>query len=936
MTKRSRGFHRQIRTLTQIAVSDDLEQVGLDAALQKITEATAEALDASRVSLWSILAEDKVLRCIDLYDREAGAHGGLADVPLSTLSAYRGRLQHDSVVAFDDVEQEADLAGVMQSHFLPRGIRSSLSAAIHFNDGIHGVLNIAQTGEGRRWSGEEKIFAGSVAAVIAHTLEHQKRLQAETRLREREAYFRALIENAMDIIAVIDTDGTLNFASPSLEHVLGYGRDDLVSVNCLDLVHPEDRPVISSLLARGARRDVSFDSIEARFRHRDQSWRTMAANGRYLDGDGNVSGFILNARDITEQKKVAEQTRYQAEIIENINNAVITSDLESGGLLRDWNRGAERLWGHTRDEIVGKHNSVLFADDFDHLPMEEIRATIKEKGHFEREGRLKKKDGEEFHGAMSMTLLRGASGVSDRIVVFVRDITESKKSREAILQAEQQFRTIVSSVQDGLYIAQGKHLIYVNQACADIVGTRIDQLISTGWVDKVHPDDRERVEQIRRRRMEGLEAPESYECRLVRPDGEVRHVILAARAAHDYPGGPATIGTIRDVTEFLKLQQQLEHAHRMESLGQLTGGIAHDFNNLLTIIMGNAELACVMMDDPAKLEKALRQVVRAAERGAELTHRLLAFARRQQLRPVQVNLNELIEGVAEMLERTLGAAISLKKALPVDLWPTLVDPGQLENVILNLCLNGRDAMPEGGVLTIETGNVRLDDEYAAALADVTPGEYVVVSVADTGVGMTSEVLEHAFEPFFTTKEVGKGTGLGLAMVYGFAKQSTGHATIYSEVGHGTTVKIYLPRLAGENDPVAVPMGPGNLRARGEVVLVVEDDPDVRTLAVTLLNDLGYEVLAANGVSAAIDELKYARRINMLLTDVVLPGDMRGPDVAREAARHHPGIKVLFMSGYTEKAAHQQAGLDDDAPLLNKPFKALDLARRMREVLDAAR
>jgi CheY-like chemotaxis protein len=332
-------------------------------------------------------------------------------------------------------------------------------------------------------------------------------------------------------------------------------------------------------------------------------------------------------------------------------------------------------------------------------------------------------------------------------------------------------------------------------------------------------------------------------------------------------------------------------------------------------------------DDPK-----IQAVIRAATRGAELTQRLLAFSRKQALQPQVVDVNALAGGMIDLLGRTLGETIEIKTSSAPGLWRAIVDPGQLENALLNLAINARDAMPAGGTLVIETGNASLDDAYAERRPEVAPGDYVVLAVTDSGSGMASGVLEHAFEPFFTTKEVGRGTGLGLSMVYGFAKQSGGHAAIYSEQGHGTTIRLYLPRTEA---PADAP-GPAEQEApqgRGETVLLVEDSADVRRLAERLLEDLGYRVFTAEDARTALGILERVPRPDVLLSDVVLPGGLSGPDLAKEARERYPGLQVLFMSGYAEHAARINGPVEQGAELLNKPFRKRDLALRLRAVLD---
>jgi signal transduction histidine kinase len=402
-----------------------------------------------------------------------------------------------------------------------------------------------------------------------------------------------------------------------------------------------------------------------------------------------------------------------------------------------------------------------------------------------------------------------------------------------------------------------------------------------------------------------------------------------------------------------KLRQEAEstlrQAQKMEAVGQLTGGVAHDFNNLLTVIMGNLDtmrrqLAAAANPGNAaavvaKLTKPLDASIQGANSAAQLTHRLLAFSRRQPLEPCRVDANRLISGMLDMLRRSLGADVSIETVLGAGVWPTFADPHQLENALLNLALNAKDAMPNGGCLTIETANTYLDAAYVRRFGDVTAGQYVVMCVTDTGTGIPKEILDRVFEPFFTTKPAGEGSGLGLAMVHGFVKQSGGHMRIYSEEGQGTTVKIYLPRLTNAEEIAAAPVGkvadvsPIPRARKGETILVVEDNEGVRDYAKEVLEELGYRVVEAGDAAQALTLLNKMPRVNLLFTDVVLPGPDNGRALATKAREKYPNLPVLYTTGYTRNAIVHQGRLDADVELLNKPYTQQDLARKVRDLLD---
>jgi PAS domain S-box-containing protein len=399
-------------------------------------------------------------------------------------------------------------------------------------------------------------------------------------------------------------------------------------------------------------------------------------------------------------------------------------------------------------------------------------------------------------------------------------------------------------------------------------------------------------------------------------------------------GNPVMIlAMIRDVTDANAREEQFRQLQRMDAVGRLTGGVAHDFNNLLAIIHGNSELIRSRFEDDPDAAEMLDDVIGASARGAELVRRLLAFARMQHLEPESIDLNARLQDVLGLLQRALGETVTLRVKTAKKLWPATVDPTQVDDALVNLAINARDAMPEGGTLSIETQNVTLDEDYAASHVEVVPGDYVMLAVSDTGCGMPPDVIARAFEPFFTTKVEGQGTGLGLSQVFGWVKQSRGHIKIYSEVGHGTTVKLYLPRAgkqsAGKHAEAetATPMG-------NETILVVEDNPNVRKTVVRQLHDLGYKTVEAGGGAEAMQLVKGGLEFDLLLTDIVMPGGMTGYQLADQLRIGRPDLKILFSSGYTELAASGEDAARKD-PLLSKPYRKQDLGRMIRTLLDEA-
>ncbi len=507
-----------------------------------------------------------------------------------------------------------------------------------------------------------------------------------------------------------------------------------------------------------------------------------------------------------------------------------------------------------------------------------------------------------------------------------------QRSEIELRESEARFRIMADTMPALLYMTDTLGgCSFVNKSWLAYTGGTLESQSGDGWLAAVHPEDLAVVAVHEKAAFDSRQTY-SFTFRMRSADGRMR-CFLDHGAPRLGPDGSflGYIGTLVDVTEQQALAEQLQHAQKLEAIGQLTGGIAHDFNNLLAIVLGNLDLIDERLPADSRLRSMVRDSLRAAERGAELTGRLLAFARRQPLKPEQTDVNRLVIGMTGLLRRTLPGDIRVDTVLAGELGPVVVDQGQLESALLNLAINARDAMPDGGRLTLRTASVAVSD----AAEPVAPGDYVEILVSDTGQGMAGEVAARAFEPFFTTKRVGQGSGLGLSMVYGFVSQSGGHVSIDSTPGAGTRIRLLLPQAAL---PVSAPAEPrpsgGESRARpGEMILLVEDDPNVRQLAAQLLDQLGYSFIEAADGPAALAALAEAPRIDLLLTDVMLPLGMNGVEVARRARERRPGLKVLFMSGYAEGAlAPGAGGLEVD--LLHKPFRKAELAARLRRALDA--
>jgi PAS domain S-box-containing protein len=524
-----------------------------------------------------------------------------------------------------------------------------------------------------------------------------------------------------------------------------------------------------------------------------------------------------------------------------------------------------------------------------------------------------------------------------QFATIMGDITDRKQAEEQLRQLKEFNEGIVQSTAEGIAVEDAEgYFTFVNPAAATVLGYTPEELVGRHWTDVIPPDQQPTVRAADERRMRGQ--ADRYELELVRKDGTRFPVLVSGSPRFDTEEGrfAGTLAVFTDLSELKRLEEQFLQAQKMEAVGRLAGGVAHDFNNLLTVIHLSSRLLERQLRPEDPLGGHVQRIQDAGRRAANLTKQLLAFSRREIVEPKVLDLNDLIGELSKMLRRLLGEDVELLTALGEDLWPVYADPTQVEQVIVNLAVNARDAMPTGGTLTLETGNVVLDAAYAAHHLEVEPGEYVMLAVSDTGVGMNDEVKAHLFEPFFTTKEKGKGTGLGLSTVFGIVKQNGGHVWVYSEPGQGTSFKIYLPRVgkatqAASDRPTSGATSP--LRG-SETLLLVEDETEVRELVKNILTAQGYQVLVAqDGVEALQVAGEYKEPIHLLLTDVVMPR-MSGRELADQLRARHPQVRVLYMSGYTDNAIVHHGVLEAGIAFLPKPLTEDRLLREVRAVLDA--
>lgn len=625
-----------------------------------------------------------------------------------------------------------------------------------------------------------------------------------------------------------------------------------------------------------------------------------------------------------------------------VDYAIYMLDVE--GRVLSWNPGAERIKGYTSEEIIGEHFSRFYSEEdrAAGVPSEALRIAA-EAGRFTDENWRVRKDGTRFWALVVIDpIFRNKQLIG--FAKVTRDMTPQRNAQIAALEAERRFRLLVEAVTDyAIFMLDPQgYVTNWNTGAARIKHYKEAEIVGQHFSRFYTPEDI--AAGLPSKALEAARSTGRYEAEgwRVRKDGSRFWASVVIDAVYDQGKFVGFAKVTRDLTERRDAQMALERSReqlfqsqKMEAVGQLTGGLAHDFNNLLTGIIGSLELlrTRVAQGRIGDLDRYITAARSAASRAAALTHRLLAFARRQTLEPKRTSANKLIGDMVDLIQRTVGPQIKVETVLGIGLWPILCDPNQLESAILNLCINARDAMPTGGRLTIETANTWLDDRSGIE-RDMQPGQYVAICVTDTGTGMTPEVAARAFDPFFTTKPVGQGTGLGLSMIYGFARQSGGQVRIYSEPGEGTTVRIYLPRDQGEiseeEEPPHATEPP--TAGAGETVLIVDDEPTVRMLVTEVLEELGYAAIEAADGASALKVLQSDARIDLLITDIGLPGGMNGRQMVSVAMQNRPKLKVLFITGYAENAMIGNGQLDPGMHVMAKPFAIEALASRIKAII----
>jgi|GEM_PF-463358 len=771
-------------------------------------------------------------------------------------------------------------------------------------------------------------------------------------LHQSEAQFRLLFEQAPIGMAMTGLDGHYLQVNRAFCDTLDYSADELQRMTFAEISHPDDMLLNNKLVAQLLAEEIQQFQMEKRyFTKGGQLVYTLLQVSLIYDLEQQPICFVSQVVDITEQQ-LSQQTLQEnqlrlAGIINSAMDAIITLDADQQIVL--FNQAAEKMFGYSVNEILGQPVDTLIPPDR-RQPHRHHISQFAQTGTTARQmdnlGELSgyRRDGTEFPIEASISKIKTAGQTF--FTIILRDITHRKEAEQAIeqhrleIEEQQKFlRQIIDSNPNLIFVKdrEGRFLL-VNQAVADQFGAPVEEIIGKTDTDfNPNPEQVAFFHKIDKLVFETGQEQFVSEEKVTDVHGQVHWMQTVKRPIFDKNGQVVRLlGVAVDITERKQLEERLRQSQKMQAVGQLAGGVAHDFNNILTVITGYTEMLLLKHeneDDPDY--KDIRQIKKMADRATSLTRQLLAFSRRQVLQPEVININEVISNIEKMLRRLISENIELVIDLSPDVGQIQADQGQLEQIIINLAINARDAMPKGGQLTIQTANIELGDDDAARFPEMSPGPYVMFSITDTGQGIDAETQARIFEPFFTTKEVGEGTGLGLSMVHGIVQQSNGHIEVQSEPQHGATFTIYLPRLTAEKSSDPRP----NLRqatVRGtETILLVEDEADVREMAQQALKNNGYTVLTAQHGPEAMETCKKQPGvIDLLIADVILPGGITGPELAEYLHPVYPGMKTLFISGYTDNKLVQHSLSETDTAFLRKPFTPSELAQKIRLLLDS--
>lgn len=860
----------------------------------------------------------------------------VATVPPSVFGRVPAAIQKTSLLVGVLAVLAAAALAVLLARSLTRPIGRLTEAVQAIGSGRPADIPVDASGEtgvlARAFARMVEETRAKTAALEREIEEHRRTEAARSHHAARESLFSAAVESSDDAIVMQTLDAVITGWNPAAERLYGYTAEEAIGKSTSIIVPPDRRAHGKDYLGRIARGEPieRFETVRLR---KDGTPVEISLSLSPIRGpSGEIIGASGSARSLTEARRAERALQQQLEerrqIFETSQDLIMIMD--SHGHIAQISPSSEVVLGYRPDEMIGRSGA-----DFIHPGhLEQSRAEMRE---MRAGARIRLTDTRCVHRSgheVWLSWLGSWSEQARRFFFVGRDMTEARLAQESLRESERLARNIVETSLDAfVQTDETGHILNWNSQAEQLFGWRRDEVLGKRTIDLIIAEsDREIVSERmknfpKNRDDKTLKHRRELICR--NRDGKEFKAEVSVTALNRREGLLFNV-FYRDLTDKIATEERIRHVEKMEAVGQLTGGVAHDFNNILTVITGTIEILAEAVAKEPQLAAITKMIDEAAARGADLTQHLLAFARKQPLQPREIDINSLIVDTSKLLRPTLGEHIQIESVFEEENCVGVVDPNQLTTAILNLALNARDAMPGGGKLILETGAAYLDEVYASA-NDVPAGHYVLIAVSDTGTGIPSNMLARVFDPFFTSKGPGKGTGLGLSMVYGFIKQSAGHIKIYSEEGHGTTVKMYLP--PGKT-PTAAGEGvtPATIEGGHETILVVEDDRLVRDYVLTQLHGLGYVTLQAANAAEALAIVAAGKSFDLLFTDVIMPGRMNGRQLADEMMKTRPDLKVVYTSGYTENAIIHHGRLDSGVLLLAKPYRKSDLARIIRKAL----
>ncbi len=772
------------------------------------------------------------------------------------------------------------------------------------------------------------LMVGGMALIRPIFLDFRR---SEEEIRESRERYRSVFELSRDAIVISSPDGWIEDVNPAAAHMFGCPRSELIGTN---IENWHTKPVRQALFASDIGAAGFVSDWEAEMTTKQGQTIQCEISATLRKGlSGEVLGHQSLFRDVTEKKQAQKALRESKELLD----AILAASAVGICMVRDrevkWaNQALLDILGYEQSDMIGQPTRIAYPDEAEFLRVgKDLIPSLRSFGQAALDARWIRKDGEEIHVYLQARSL-DPTNFSRGFIASATDITQRKCSEEALERSEEKYRLVLDHAGEAIFVAQEGWILFCNPMTEKLFGFSEEELKRIPLIDLLQAEDHVAFQVLDENNLKGHESTTIQTVRFTAKGGKSRWLEMTGVPVV-WDDLPASLVFVRDVTRQKELERQLLHSQKMEAIGRLAGGVAHDFNNLLLVINGYSEMALQSSECGEHMREIIQGIHEAGESAAALTRQLLAFSHQRLATPKKLDLNEVVSGMDRMLRRVIGEDIELSLKLQEDLWPVEGDTGELEQVIMNLAVNARDAMPRGGELTVETGNVTLTPDYTEEQIDLTPGPHVMLTVSDTGKGMDAFVQSHLFEPFFTTKEMGQGSGLGLSIVYGIVRKYGGNIHVYSEPDQGTTFRAYFPRV----EQAAVEMKPQETQAdtqRGQgTILLVEDEDKVRALVAEVLRRFGFKVLQASGYDEAVDLVFNGNEpVHLLISDVVMP-KMNGFDLAARIRQLRPGIEVILMSGYTETHISRKNSIEPDYAFIQKPFAIGALIDKIHEKLN---